>query len=71
MGFLQLALLSSVLLGTVYSAPPFRLKRFPFLAAFSDWSSTSSIGWGSFLVPAVTEGSLNRLVSHFEVIPTS
>eukprot|EP00435_Cladocopium_sp_Y103_P034163 s26_g8.t1 len=33
--YLQLALLSSALLGSAYSAPPLRLKRFPFLAAFS------------------------------------
>ena len=30
---LQATLLGSALLGTVYSAPPFRLKRFPLLAA--------------------------------------
>jgi len=33
--WLQFALLSSAVLGSVYSAPPLRLKRFPFLAAFS------------------------------------
>lgn len=33
--YLQLALLSSAILGSAYSAPPLRLKRFPFLAAFS------------------------------------
>lgn len=31
---LQLPLICSALLGTAYSAPPLRLKRFPFLAAF-------------------------------------
>jgi homogentisate phytyltransferase/homogentisate geranylgeranyltransferase len=31
---LNLALLSSAILGTLYSLPPARLKRFPFLAAF-------------------------------------
>jgi len=31
---LQLTLLGSALLGTFYSLPPFRLKRFPLLAAF-------------------------------------
>ncbi|CAJ1434820.1 unnamed protein product [Effrenium voratum] len=32
---LQFALLGSALLGTLYSAPPARLKRYPFLAALS------------------------------------
>ena len=30
---LQLTLLGSAFLGTIYSLPPFRLKRFPLLAA--------------------------------------
>lgn len=33
-GGLQLTLWGSFLLGTLYSLPPFRMKRFPFLAAF-------------------------------------
>ena len=30
---LQFPLIASAILGTAYSVPPFRLKRFPFLAA--------------------------------------
>lgn len=61
LGFLQLALLSSVLLGTVYSAPPFRLKRFPFLAAFSIIvvrGVVVNMGFYAYIVQAMEIGGL-------------
>jgi len=48
-------LLGSVFLGTIYSTPPFRLKRFPLMASFCIMSVRGAlINWGFFQHAATT-----------------
>lgn len=71
---LRLALVGSAFLGTLYSLPPFRLKRFPILAAFCILAVRGSLVNLSFFLAAkiqVLNMNIPTLMSAVRMFPES